>query len=271
MADSNSDAHRFYRDILDVLEEAEVPALIGGAFAQEYFTGISRQTKDLDLFIKETDVHRALDALTAGGYRSEIKFCHWLAKAYDRNESEFVDIIFNSGNGLCKVDDLWFEHAPEGEVFARPAKFCPVEEAIWQKAFIMERERYDGADIAHLLHAQAEHLNWPRLMSRFDRHWRVLLSYVILFGYIYPTERTKIPVWVQQELLRLISSELGRKARGPQVCAGTLLSRSQFIVDVELWGYRDIRCPELMSSQEVESWTAAAAEDQKRNGSLPAK
>ena len=26
-----------------------------------------------------------------------------------------------------------------------------MEESLWQKAFIMERERYDGADVAHLL------------------------------------------------------------------------------------------------------------------------
>ena len=259
-----SSIHDFYRDTLDILQEAKVPILIGGAFAQEYFTGISRDTKDLDLFLREPDLQRALDALGAGGYRTEIKFSHWLAKAYDKDGLEFVDIIFNSGNGLCKVDDTWFENAPGGEVFARPVKFCPVEETIWQKAFIMERERYDGADIAHLLRAQSEHLNWHHLLRRFDRHWRVLLSYVMLFGYIYPTERTKIPNWVQGKLLRLYSRELGHDTPGPRVCAGTFLSRAQFIVDIEAWGYRDMRCPELMTSQDVERWTAAAAEDGKR-------
>lgn len=262
MSDTNNDVHLFYREILDVLEAEEVPILIGGAFAQKYFTGISRYTKDLDLFIRETDVPRAIAALNAGGYRAEIKFCHWLAKAYAKNEVDFVDIIFNSGNGLCKVDDLWFDNAPSGEVFGKTVKFCPVEEALWQKAFIMERERYDGADIAHLLHAHAERLDWHHLLSRFGRHWRVLLSYLTLFGYIYPTERTKIPVWVQNELLRLISTEVGQKECGQRVCAGTLLSRSQFIVDIEAWGYRDIRCPELMTPRDVESWTAAAAEEQ---------
>jgi hypothetical protein len=264
MADNPNSVHDFYPDTLDILQEAKVPILIGGAFAQEYFTGISRDTKDLDLFLRERDLQRALDALGAGGYRTEIKFSHWLAKAYDKDGLEFVDIIFNSGNGLCKVDDAWFENAPGGEVFARPVKFCPAEETIWQKAFIMERERYDGADIAHLLRAQSEHLNWHHLLRRFDRHWRVLLSYVMLFGYIYPTERTKIPNWVQGKLLRLYSRELGHDTPGPRVCAGTFLSRAQFIVDIEAWGYRDMRCPELLTPQDVERWTAAAAEDGKR-------
>jgi hypothetical protein len=59
-----------------------------------------------------------------------------------------------------------------------------VEETIWSKAFVMERERYDGADIAHLLRASAERLDWHRLLERFDAHWPVLLSHLILFGFI---------------------------------------------------------------------------------------
>ena len=263
MIDGHNRVHDFYRDVLDILHEGKIPILIGGAFAQEYFTGITRDTKDLDVFLREVDLGRALDALGAAGYRTEIKFSHWLGKAHDNQSEQFVDIIFNSGNGLCKVDDIWFDNAPCGTAFGRPVKFCPVEETIWQKAFIMERERYDGADIAHLLRAQSEKLDWHRLLQRFDRHWRVLLSYITLYGYIYPTERSRIPRWVERELLRLSASEIGRDEQGPPVCAGTILSRAQFQIDVDLWGYRDIRTPELMTSQEVRRWTDAAEEERK--------
>lgn len=263
MSDPDNGAHDFYRETLEILEEANVPVLVGGAYAQEYYTGISRDTKDLDLFLMQNDLHRALDALGRRGHRTEITFSHWLGKAYDKAGVNFVDIIFNSGNGLCAVDQGWFDRAPAGEAFGRPVKFCPVEESIWQKAFIMERERYDGADIAHLLRAQSEKLDWNRLLSRFGAHWRVLFSYIMLFGYIYPTERTKIPEWVQRKLLNRFACEVGYDARGENVCAGTLLSRAQFIVDIDQWGYRDIRTPDLMSPEAVERWTAAATEEKK--------
>ena len=263
MDESQNVARDFYRETLDILDEARVPVLVGGAFAQEYFTGISRDTKDLDLFIMESDVQRALDALERCGYTTEITFSHWLAKAFEKEGGNFVDLIFNSGNGLCKVDETWFDRAPSGEVFGKPVRFCPAEESIWQKAFIMERERYDGADIAHLLRAQGDKLDWQHLLRRFGPHWRVLLSYVILFGYIYPTERTKIPAEVQQKLAALYSREIGRDAPGESVCAGTFLSRAQFMVDVDEWGYRDMRIPELMSPEAVERWTAAAEEERK--------
>ena len=257
-------AHNFYRETLDILEQANVPVLVGGAFAQKYFTGIRRDTKDLDLFLMERDLQRALAALGRGGFRTEVAFSHWLGKAYDHNGGNFVDIIFNSGNGLCKVDESWFEPAPAGMVFGRSANFCPVEESIWQKAFIMERERYDGADIAHLLRAQSDKLDWNRLLRRFGKHWRVLLSYITLFGYIYPAERTRIPDWVQRKLSNLFACEIGQDARGENVCAGTLLSRAQYIVDIDQWGYRDIRTPDLMSPEAVERWTAAATEEEKK-------
>jgi hypothetical protein len=257
------EACEFYRNVLDILRESKIDILIGGAFAHEHFTGISRDTKDLDIFLRERDLDPALTRLGASGYRPEVKFSHWLGKVHDTGSERFVDIIFNSGNGLCKVDDRWFDNSPSGFVFDRPVRFCPPEETLWQKSFIMERERYDGADIAHLLRAQADNLDWQRLLERFGSHWRVLLSYLTLYGYIYPTERSKIPDWVLQELLERSSREIGPDAPGPSVCAGTFLSRSQFQIDVESWGYRDARVPNMMTPDQVKEWTQAADKEKK--------
>jgi hypothetical protein len=257
MAESQPTAE-FYRDTLDILDARKIPVLVGGAFAQKYFTGVSRDTKDLDLFILGSDLQPAFEALNRAGYLTEQTFAHWLGKAFDKDGVDFVDIIFNSGNGLCKVDPTWFDYAPVGEAFGRAVRFCPVEESIWQKAFILERERYDGADIAHLLRAQSEKLDWPRLLRRFGEHWRVLFSCVTLFGYIYPSERSKIPDWVQRYLVGLFAHEIGENVPGERICAGTLLSRAQFLVDIHEWGYRDLRAPELMSPTELREWTAAA-------------
>jgi hypothetical protein len=46
-------------------------------------------------------------------------------------------------------------------VLGVPVRLCPPEEIIWSKAFIMERERYDGADISHLIRACQGRLDWP--------------------------------------------------------------------------------------------------------------
>src|SRR5215212_10404336 len=195
----DDDTRAFYCRALTRLKQAGVPFLVGGAYAFERYTGIARHTKDLDVFIREADYQRALAALEQDGCRGEVPFPHWLAKAYCGEH--FVDLIFSSGNGVAPVDDDWFTHAVDETVLGIPVKIVPPEEMIWQKALIMERERFDGADVAHLLRARGPELDWPRLLRRFDSRWRVLLAHLILFGFIYPAERALIPNEVLQDLL----------------------------------------------------------------------
>jgi hypothetical protein len=63
----------------------------------------------------------------------------------------------------------WFRHARSDQVLDVPVLIAPPEESIWSKAFIMERERYDGAEVAHLLRACAGRMDWQRLLQRFGR------------------------------------------------------------------------------------------------------
>jgi hypothetical protein len=264
------DTRAFYRRSLTQLKEADVPFLVGGAYAFERYTGIARHTKDLDVFVRGRDYPRALAALEAGGCRAEVPFPHWLAKAYCGEH--FVDIIFGSGNGVAPVDDDWFTHAVDETVLGIPVRIVPAEEMIWQKALIMERERFDGADVAHVLRARSERLDWNRLIGRFGEHWPVLLSHLILFGYIYPEERARIPSPVMRALLqRQVQAEMARTAaevdtgddgNGP-ICHGTVLSRTQYVVDVEQWGYQDARVEPhgAMTPDEAASWTEAGLQD----------
>jgi hypothetical protein len=252
----------FYRHVLKTLNASEVPFLVGGTYAFKRYTEIARQTKDLDIFVRPKDCDRVFDIFAATGCTSELSFPHWLGKVFCNED--FVDVIFNSANGNDEVDDVWFERAVEEEVFGIPVKLCSPEEIIRSKAFVMERERYDGADVAHLLRSCSEQLDWSHLLARFGSHWRVLLSHLILFGFIYPAERDRIPNWVMQELLRRLESEMSNASPTDQVCQGTLLSRAQYLVDTESWGYQDARlCPRgNMTVEDVAQWTAALHENQ---------
>ena len=246
----------FYQASLRLLKEADLPFLVGGAYSFARYTGIERHTKDFDVFVRPEDCTRVLKTLEEAGCKTDLTFPHWLGKAH--NGENFIDVIYSSGNGIVRVDDGWFEHAVEEVVLDIPVLLCPAEETIWSKAFVMERERYDGADIAHLLRASAREMDWKRLLARFGPHWRVLMSHLILFGFIYPTDRDIIPQWVTDELIQ----RLQRESATPgveKVCQGTLFSRAQYLVDIEHWGYHDARLlPEgAMTPQDVAHWTAA--------------
>src|SRR5438034_5716335 len=129
----------FYRRSMAALQDANVPFLIGGAYVVEAYAGVSRRTKDFDLYVRPHHVDTALDALARAGYATELTFPHWLAKA--RRRRDYVDLIFRAGNGLCEVDDSWFERAHDDELLGLHVKLCAPEEMIWMKAVIMEGER----------------------------------------------------------------------------------------------------------------------------------
>jgi hypothetical protein len=248
----------FFRRALRTLTDAKVPFAVGGAFAHACFTGIRRATKDLDLFIRRQDYDRVAALMQAEGWRAELPYPHWLAKVYDGDD--FIDLIFNSGNGLAPVDDRWFRDNAHADVLGVPASIVKLEDAFLSKAFIMERERYDGADIAHLLQASVEQLDWDGLLQRFGAHWRVLLAHLTLFGYIYPGERNRVPRWVMDDLMARLAEESHQPpAEDPHVCAGTLLSREQYLHDVERLGYVDGRLTpaSTMTPADVEVWTDA--------------
>ncbi len=253
-----------YGQALARLVESEIPFLIGGAFALERYTGIARNTKDLDIFLRPSDLDAILAELASLGCRTEVPFPHWLAKAC--TAEGVIDFIFSSGNGVARVDDEWFEHAVDTEILGFPVKLCPVEETIWSKALIMERERYDGADVAHLIRALGPQLDWPRLLRRFGPHWRVLLSHLVLFGFIYPGERWRIPAAVMRELMARLSADVTADDPDARLCCGTLLSRAQYLHDVNAWSYRDARLAPTgaMSHDDIARWTAGIDEPESR-------
>jgi hypothetical protein len=194
--------------------------------------------------------------------RRKKTFPHWLAKV--GHGHDYIDLIFRARNGLCEADDAWSERAQDDELLGLRVKLCAPEEMIWMKAYIMERERFDGADIAHILQSCGEKLDWPRLLRRFGPDWRVLLSHLVLFGYIYPGERTKIPTAITDVLIDRLGDD--KPAAGPdRLCRGTLLSRKQYLVDVEEREFRDARLEQRvhMNAKDIEHWTKAIAAEEK--------
>lgn len=258
----------FYQSAVRYLQEGSIPFLVGGAYSFARYTGLERHTKDFDIFVRPADCQRVLRTLTGAGYGVELTFPHWLGKSYSGDNC--IDVIFSSGNGIARVDDEWFEHAVEGRVFDMDVLLCPVEETIWSKAFVMERERFDGADIAHLIRGSGREMDWQRLVDRFGPQWRVLLTHLVLLGFIYPCERDVIPDWVMVEMMKRLSAETLSPAPQERICQGTILSRAQYLVDIEDWGYGDARLVHgYMQESDIVRWTDGIATEQPTPATRP--
>ena len=121
------------------------------------------------------------------------------------------------------------------------------EEIIWSRAFVLERERYDGADINHILKACASIMDWEHLYRRFDPYPEVLLSHLLLFRFAYPDRRADIPAWLMELLFERCRDDSPGEFRG--VCRGTLLSRCQYQSNLDE-GLADARAREVQSFRE---------------------
>ncbi|WP_187262390.1 nucleotidyltransferase [Pontibacter beigongshangensis] len=234
--DKQKAAEAFYKDALKILNTSGVPYLLGGGFAHKQYTGIFRDTKDLDIFCKSGDYPRILKILAENGYELEVTDARWLAKV--KKGEHFIDIIFSNPGGLCAVDDTWFEHAVKGEVWGLPVLFMAPEELIWCKIYVQNRERYDGSDINHVMLRYGDKIDWKRLWMHMEQHWQLLLAQFLNFQFVYPSDRDIIPRWLFDELLKRAQEQFDMPTSLERVCRGPLIDQTQYATDSTEWDYK---------------------------------
>lgn len=227
----------FYQEALDLLDETGCNYMLGGAFAMFKYTGIYRDTKDLDIFCKSNDYPAILKFFAEKGYKTQLYDVRWLAKVFKGDF--FIDIIFDTVNNICRVDDTWFDNATEGDFVGRHVKFLPAEELIWCKIFVQNRERYDGADINHVLLKAGKKLDWERLLRRCDPHWHLLLMQLLSFQFVYPSDfHDIIPRWLFDELIKRAQTQYELPSPFEKVCRGPMIDNTQYQVDIKEWDYK---------------------------------
>lgn len=229
---------RIYQDALTTLNAAGVPFIVSGLYAVYEYTGIYRETKDLDLFFEPDRVIEAARALKDAGFETQLEQVHWLGKAF--KDGVQVDLIYGIGNGLFLIDEGWYRHSRPGLLAATPVRVAPPEELIFHRLFISERHRWDMSDVAHLILMRGHELDWERLVQRTGDHWRLLLVQIVLFDYVYPGYRDRVPEDIRGGLLERERTEI-QEIDDTAAFRGTLLSRFSFSIDVNEWGLRDLR------------------------------
>lgn len=228
---------QLFREVLTLLNESGVPYVISGAFALREHTGICRDTKDLDVFMAPEDVGTAMEFLQRNGFECEVADPVWLAKAH--RGDFFVDLITGMSTGTVTVNRIWVERATPSEVFGVPVKVLGPEELIASKLFVTRRERFDGADIAHVIFGTKGRLDWPWLMELVGEHWKMLLWTLVLFQYCYPAQTDYVPRTVWDDLLSRFRSEIANPDPNARF-RGSLIDPRMFAIDVNEWGMADL-------------------------------
>jgi len=238
-----------YREVLLAMEAEKIPYAVAGAFALQKHTGICRYTKDLDLFVRAEEAPIALQHLQKHGFETEIRDPVWLAKAH--RDDFFVDLITGMSNAVFVVDESWIQLAIPALIVDVPTRVLAAEELIVSKLFVTRRERFDGADIAHVIYGTKGKLDWNRIVRRIGEHWEVLLWALVLFHYVYPANAHFVPSWLWMELTGRFLNEIQHPdPKAP--FRGSLIDENMFAIDLKEWGlenllegYRERRSPKI--------------------------
>jgi hypothetical protein len=185
---------------INALRAEKVDFLLGGAYGLAFYTGRLRDTKDADFFILPEHAPRAAAALARAGFEDYYPKC-----AYDRRwiyrstvDGFIVDLIFRMANRRSDIDETWFQRAHEVVIHGDDLKVIPPEEMLWQKAYVMQRDRCDWPDIINILYVSGDKLDWEHLVNRMQQDEKLLYAILHVFEWLCPERAAKLPDFVRR-------------------------------------------------------------------------
>lgn len=224
-------------EVLQHLNRSGIPYVVSGAFALQQHTGIWRNTKDLDLFLPAHVVPETLKSLQQAGFETEVRDPVWLAKAH--RDGYYVDLITGMSNAIITVDQSWIDRGSDAIVLGVPTRVLAAEELIASKLFVNFRERFDGADVIHIIYGTRGRLDWGRLRQLVGEHWELLLWELVLFRYVYPAKQNYVPREVWDDLLSRLQKGLDSNVKDAPF-RGSLIDEKMFSIDVHEWGMENL-------------------------------
>jgi len=192
---------QLYDTVMEEARRRQIPFALGGAFALASYVGQCRNTKDLDLYVLPQDRDRMIQTLTDLGLRD-----YHDTKPYDRwwiyrgfRDTTIVDIIWAMANHRQQIDELWMS-GPEIDLHGRRVKVLPAEAMIWDKMYIMQRDRCDWPDVLNLLYSVGSEVDWEYLLCRMGEDTPVLAGVLSVFRWISPGRARSLPQWLWDRL-----------------------------------------------------------------------
>lgn len=190
-----------YEPVLQEVIRRQIPFALGGAFAVATYTGCWRNTKDLDLYVLPEHRERMIAALTDLGFTD-----YFDKKGYDRwwiyrsdREGTIIDVIWAMANHRQQIDDLWMA-GPEVTLRGERVKVLPAEAMIWDKCYIMQRDRCDWPDVLNLLYAAGPDLQWKMLLDRIGDDLPLIAGALSVFRWIAPGRAAELPEWLWERV-----------------------------------------------------------------------
>jgi hypothetical protein len=175
---------------------------VGGSLAMAVYAGRVRKSKDLDLYTtpaKKDGLIEALGHLGLQDYYERLPYDRsWIYRA--TTDDTIVDIIWAMANHRTVVDDDWLVRGPEIRFGSETLKLIPLEEMIWSKLYILQRDRCDWPDILNLLDTAGHQVDWERLLDRIGEDTSLLAGVLNVYCWLRSDNARRLPEWLWARL-----------------------------------------------------------------------
>ena len=191
-----------YRAVIRAARTRGLRFALGGAFGCAAYTGRWRNTKDLDLYVLPEDRTAMIEVLGQAGladyYERQPYDRRWIYRGH--REDTIVDVIWAMANQRARVDLKWFSAARPMRLREERVKVIPPEEMLWQKLYILQRERCDWPDVLNILYAVGPQLDWKHLLERLEADGPLLRGVLAVFAWLCPGRAAALPPWLWERL-----------------------------------------------------------------------
>ena len=193
---------RVYQRVVQEARDAGIRLAFGGAFATAVYTGELRNTKDFDFYILPEDRAGMVAAMDRAGltdYFERLPYDRkWIYRGGDGDV--LVDAIWAMANQRSRVDPVWLSRGPLVDIRGTQIRAIPIEELIWSKLYVLQRERSDWGDVLNLVAAQTGSIDWNHLLARLAKDTPLLTAVLSVFAWLDPDRATTIPAEVWNSL-----------------------------------------------------------------------
>jgi hypothetical protein len=186
---SSEEQLALFSRVIDEAVARQIQFAVGGSLAMAgYGGGLLRTPKDLDLYIAPEDKEQLIQVLNDLGFAD-----YHEKQPYDRNwiyratrQDVLVDVIWQMANGRAKVDAAWLLRGPLIRWVGNDLRLVAIEELIWSKLYVLQRDRCDWPDICNLIDAARTQIDWPRLFDRVGPDAPLLDAVLKVYSWLRP-------------------------------------------------------------------------------------
>jgi hypothetical protein len=181
-----------YGEVIGRALDSKMPFAVGGSLSMALYAGAIRPSRDLDLYVTPRTKDRMIDLLINMGFAD-----FYDQRPYDRSwifrsafGDDIVDVIWGMANHRTEVDTAWIQRGPVVDFEGRSLRLIPVEELIWSKLYVLQKDRCDWPDILNLIGHCGASVDWPRLRDRLGDDIPLLDAVLSVYAWLRPERDT---------------------------------------------------------------------------------